>query len=146
MNWNRSPFLKLRDARVRQPIRKAQLALEELESRLTPSGGLDFSNGFAGAGSLLTYNGSSAILGSRLELTDGKINEAASVFSTSQQDITKFDSQFTFQLTKGNAADGFTFTSEGISPTALGQSGGDLGYGSGATGIPEKRSRVASMR
>src|SRR5262249_3610745 len=45
-------------------------------------------------------------------------------------DITKFNSQFTFQLTAGaNTADGFTFTIQGVGPTALGSSGGGLGYG-----------------
>jgi fibronectin type 3 domain-containing protein len=133
LNWNLSPFHKLRHARVRQPIRKARLALEELESRLTPSGGLDFSGGFANAGSLLTYNGSSAILGSRLELTNGGQDEAASTWSTSRQDISKFNTQFTFQLSNAKA-DGFTFAIEGVSATALGQSGGGLGYGSALSG------------
>jgi fibronectin type 3 domain-containing protein len=133
LNWNLSPFHKLRHARVRQPIRKTRLALEELESRLTPSGGLDFSGGFANAGSLLTYNGSSAILGSRLELTNGGQDEAASTWSTSRQDISKFNTQFTFQLSNAKA-DGFTFAIEGVGATALGQSGGGLGYGSALSG------------
>jgi hypothetical protein len=62
---------------------------------------LDFSAGFAGSTSKLTFNGSSAINGTKLELTNGGMNEAASTFSTSPVDVTKFTTQFTFQLTAG---------------------------------------------
>ena len=91
---------------------------------------LDFSGGFAGSTNLLTYNGSAAINGTRAELTNNGGNEAGSVFSTSAVDTTRFNTQFTFQLTAGTStADGFTFTIQGIGPTALGPTGGGLGYG-----------------
>jgi hypothetical protein len=97
---------------------------------LSTTGGLNFSTGFAGSTSLLTYNGSAKINGTSAELTDNNMNEAGSVFSTSRQDITKFTNQFTFQLTAGTTtADGFTFTIEGVGNTALGSVGGGLGYG-----------------
>jgi len=131
--WNLFSFRKLREPIRRQPIRKMRLALEELEARLTPSGGLDFSNGFANAAGLLSFNGTTSLVGSRLELTNGGQDQAASAFSLGRVDIGKFNTQFTFQLTNARA-DGFTFAIQGVSPTALGQSGGGLGYGSALTG------------
>src|SRR5207249_4452342 len=103
------------------------------------SGGLDFSSGFAAATGL-TLNGSAAINGSALKLTDGTTaQQAASVFSTSRLDVTHFSTQFSFQLLNPNA-DGFTFAIQGNSPTAIGPSGGGLGYGpdqaGGIGGIP----------
>ncbi len=92
------------------------------------AGVLDFSSGFANSTGVLTYNGSAKINGTSAELTDGGGNEAGSVFSTNAVDVTKFSNQFTFQLTSPNA-DGFTFTIEGDGPTALGPTGGGLGYG-----------------
>src|SRR5262249_50960176 len=57
-----------------------------------------------------------------------------SVFSTSPVDITRFTTQFTFQLSAGTGtADGFTFTVQNNAPTALGASGGGLGYGTDGT-------------
>jgi fibronectin type 3 domain-containing protein len=91
---------------------------------------LDFSSGFAGSNSQLTYNGSAKINTGKMELTDNGQNEAGSAFSTNLLDVTKFTNQFTFQLNGGaNTADGFTFTIQGVAPTALGASGGGLGYG-----------------
>jgi fibronectin type 3 domain-containing protein len=90
---------------------------------------LDFSGGFAGSTSTLTYNGSAKINGTKAELTDGGGNEAGSVFSTSSVDITKFTTQFNFQISPGSStADGFTFCIQGVGNTALGASGGALGY------------------
>jgi fibronectin type 3 domain-containing protein len=95
---------------------------------------LDFSGGFAGSTGKLTYNGSAAINGTKAELTSGATNQAGSVFSTSPVDVTKFSSQFTFQLSAGaTTADGFTFTIQGNGPTALGATGGGLGYGTDGT-------------
>ena len=84
--------------------------------------------------------GSAAIAGTRARLTSGALNQTGSVFSTNQVDVTRFSTQFTFQLTSGNlTADGFTFAIQGVSPTALGGGGGGLGYGfdrsSGKPGI-----------
>jgi fibronectin type 3 domain-containing protein len=96
---------------------------------------LNFSSGFAGSAGTLTYNGTSAINGTRLELTNGATNQAGSTFSTSPVDITRFTTQFTFQTTAGTStADGLTFTIQGVGPTALGLSGGGLGYGPDHTG------------
>lgn len=96
---------------------------------------LDFSGGFAGSTNKLTYNGSAAINGTKAELTNGGSNQAGSFFSTSSVDITKFNTQFTFQLSAGTStADGFTFCIQANAPTALGPSGGGLGYGPDHTG------------
>ena len=99
------------------------------------AGTLDYSAGFAGASSL-KLNGSASIQGTALQLTDGGTNEAASVFSTTALDITHFATQFSFQLTNATA-DGFTFTLQNVAPTALGPTGGALGYSNGtiSTGI-----------
>jgi fibronectin type 3 domain-containing protein len=108
------------------------------------TGGLNFSQGFTGATSFLTLNGLSAnIVSSALRLTDGGTLEAASAFSTSPLDVTRFSTQFTFQVvdTTQPGADGFTFTIQGVGPTALGPFGGGLGYGpdsaGGTGGIPK---------
>jgi fibronectin type 3 domain-containing protein len=92
---------------------------------------LDFSNGFAGSTSSLTYNGSSHINGTNLELTDAGTTEAGSTFSTQPIDITHFTTSFTMQLHGGTnpKADGITFTIQGQGVTALGSPGGGLGYG-----------------
>jgi fibronectin type 3 domain-containing protein len=96
---------------------------------------LDFSNGFANASGLLTFNGTAKVNGTALQLTDGGGNEAGSAFSTNKVDVTEFSSQFTFQLTAGaSTADGFTFTIEGVGATTVGPAGGGLGYGPDHTG------------
>ena len=99
--------------------------------------GLDFSSGFAGAAGLLTLNGSAQVSGTNLELTDGGGGEAGSAFSTSTLPVQRFNSTFEFQLTNPNA-DGFTFTIQGQGATALGGTGGGLGYANdaGGGGIP----------
>ena len=97
--------------------------LNPLSSKTT---NLDFSKGFAGATGLST-NGIAHILGSSLELTDGKNGEASSVFTSGAVNLAKFSTQFSFQITNPQA-DGFTFTLQNVGPAALGQSGGGLGY------------------
>ena len=91
---------------------------------------IDFSNGFAGAKGL-TLNGSAANSDdSRLQLTTGKITSAGSAFYNTPVNIQSFSTDFTIQLS-GTAplADGITFTLQTVGPTALGPTGGGLGYG-----------------
>ncbi len=93
---------------------------------------INLSNGFNGSNSQLTYNGNAVIVGSAAQLTDSNAagNEAGSVFSNTRLDITKFSTTFNFRVTAGTSiADGFTFTIQGNSPTALGSFGQALGYG-----------------
>lgn len=92
---------------------------------------IDFSGGFAGSTSKLTYNGSANINGTRAQLTSSTGGFAAgSVFTTNPVDISRFKTTFQFQIGAGtDTADGFTFAIQGNGPTALGTAGGDLGYG-----------------
>ena len=92
---------------------------------------LNFQNGFAAAGGTngpLQFNGNATLNGSRLRLTDGGGGEAGSVFAKGVQNIQKFSTEFTFQLTNANA-DGCAFCIQNNAATDLGASGGDLGYG-----------------
>ena len=99
---------------------------------------LDFSAGFANSSAALQLNGHAALNGSNLELTDGSNNEASSAFSKNAVSVTRFNTTFTFQLTNA-VADGFTFTIQGIAPTAIGGGGGGLGYaGIGANSLAIK--------
>ena len=88
---------------------------------------LDFSAGFANSAAALQLNGNSVISGSNLELTDGNGSEMSSAFSKNAVSVLRFNTTFTFQLLNA-AADGFTFTIQGIGPTAIGGGGGGLGY------------------
>ncbi len=98
---------------------------------------LDFSNGFAGSNSSLTFNGSAVVSGTLLQLTNGGNNEAGSAFSTNKVAVNGFSTVFSFQLLNGTnpSADGITITIQGAGNTALGPPGGGLGYG-GTGGIP----------
>jgi hypothetical protein len=105
------------------------------------SGGtaINYSNGFSSAASTMTFNGSTDLDDTRLQLTNGNTNEAGSAFVNIPIGIQTFTTDFAFQLSNPSA-DGFTFTIQGNSPTALGPDGGGLGYGpsspGGTGGIP----------
>ena len=91
---------------------------------------INFSNGFASVAGL-TLNGTTVNSDdSRLQLTTGGANQAGSVFWNIPVNVQSFVSDFSFQLS-GNApiADGITFTIQNSAPTALGPTGGGLGYG-----------------
>src|SRR4029077_15235256 len=62
------------------------------------------------------------------QLTDGQPNERASAFSNASVNISQFSAHFNFQLLN-SAADGFAFTIQRAGVSALGASGGGLGYG-----------------
>lgn len=93
---------------------------------ITSGSGINYGSGFTAPG--LTLNGTAAINGTRLTLTNGGGTEAGSAFVTTPVNIQSFVTDFRFQLTNPNA-DGMTFTIQGTGPTALGPSGGGLGYG-----------------
>ncbi|HEY0704541.1 MAG TPA: chitobiase/beta-hexosaminidase C-terminal domain-containing protein [Candidatus Acidoferrales bacterium] len=85
----------------------------------------------------MQFNGSTDLDDSRLQLTNGSVNEAGSAFFTTAMDIRNFTTDFTFQIsTEGAGADGFTFTIQNSTagPTALGPIGAGLGYGAGTPG------------
>jgi hypothetical protein len=77
--------------------------------------------------------------GTRLRLTDGGQGEASSAWFTTPVNVQTFTTDFSFQLTSPNA-DGMTFAIQNAGTTALGPSGGGLGYGAqlpgGTPGIP----------
>ena len=105
----------------------------EFETGVGMPGGLatdqafDFSSGFAQDQDSLQFNGNAALSGTSIELTDGGTNEAGSAYYATPVNVQTFTTDFTFQLTNANA-DGFTFTIQNGAPTALGASGGSLGY------------------
>lgn len=86
---------------------------------------INFGGGFTSSG--LTFNGDASLVGSRLQLTNGLSNVAGSAFFNTPVNIQHFTTQFTFQDTNING-DGMTFTVQGSGPTALGSSGGGLGF------------------
>ena len=102
--------------------------------------GIDFSLGFGTAPSSMTFNGSTGLDDTRLQLTNGGTNQAGSAFFNTPVNVQSFTTDFAFQLSNAGA-DGITFTIQGNAPTALGPSGGGLGYGpdapGGTGGIPK---------
>jgi hypothetical protein len=90
------------------------------------TGGLDFSSGFASTAGL-RLNGVATSSGSNLQLTDGTKKQVGSAFGTSAVAISRFTTQFNFQVT-ANEMGGFTFTIQGAGPGALGSGGLGLGY------------------
>jgi hypothetical protein len=87
---------------------------------------INYGAGFSTSG--LTFNGSTKLNGTRLRLTDGGANEAASAWYATPVNVQTFSGDFTFQLTAPNG-DGFTFVLQNTGTAALGPSGGGLGYG-----------------
>ena len=102
----------------------------------TPGNVFSIENGFTATN--LTLNGSSTINAKRLRLTDGGAAEAASAWWNTPVHLTNFATWFDFQMSAAQA-DGMTFTLQNQGKTALGASGGGLGYGpdtpGGVTGI-----------
>jgi hypothetical protein len=90
--------------------------------------GISFANGFSTSASSMTFNGSTDLDDTRLQLTDGLADEAGSAWFDTKVNIQNFTNTFTFQLSTPNA-DGFTFTIQNAGLTALGPDGGGLGYG-----------------
>lgn len=91
---------------------------------------IDHSGGFA-SHSDLTNNGTANYVGSVARLTTGGGGQAGSIFSNARVPIRSFSTTFQIQMVPGSnpMADGMTFTIQGNNPTALGPSGGGLGYG-----------------
>ncbi len=91
------------------------------------TGGLSFPVGFAGSQSILILNGSTDLDDSRLQITNGALNEAGSAWYYQPVNVQAFTTEFSFQLSNP-AGNGITFTIQGNGTTALGQSGSGLGY------------------
>jgi hypothetical protein len=95
-------------------------------STYTIPNGINYGNGFSSAQGL-TLNGSTALSNGVLQITNGGLNQAGSVFSSQPLNIQAFTTDFTFQLSSAKA-EGFTFTIQNTGPKALGSSGAYLGY------------------
>lgn len=90
----------------------------------TPS----FPAGFSASAGLMTFNGSTGLDDTRLQLTSGGTYQAGTAWFNTPQNIQTFTNDFTFQLSNPSA-DGITFTIQNTGLTALGPAGGGLGYG-----------------
>jgi hypothetical protein len=102
---------------------------------------ISFGDGFSSAG--IQFNGHAKLSGSRLRLTDSASNEASSAFWNQPVNVQAFTTDFTLQFTNA-IAEGLTFTIQGTGLTALGPSGGGLGYGpSNSAGTPGIAKSVA---
>ena len=91
------------------------------------AGPIDFPAGFAGSGSILNFNGSAQISGTRARITDGGFLEVGTIWSKNQIDIRKFSCQFTFQITSPTEA-GFTFAIQRSGNTVTGYPYEFLGF------------------
>jgi hypothetical protein len=94
----------------------------------------DHSTGFA-SHSDLSANGTAFFPAGRLRVTDDRIGDDGSAWIAvnSGVGLKNFTTTFTFQIRPGvinppPLADGFTFTIQGNSPSALGGEGGGLGF------------------
>jgi Legume lectin domain/Chitobiase/beta-hexosaminidase C-terminal domain len=90
--------------------------------------GASFPAGFSSAASTMTFNGSTGLDDTRLQLTSGVANQAGSAWFNTPVNIQNFTNDFSFQLSNPSA-DGMTFTIQNTGVTALGPAGGGLGYG-----------------
>ncbi|MCY2951339.1 MAG: PA14 domain-containing protein, partial [Planctomycetota bacterium] len=94
--------------------------------------------------SLLTLNGSAVAAVDNgagalvLRLTPALNDQIASVYATDLRDITAFKTAFDFNINNGNWADGFTFAIQNADygVNAIGQGGGNMGWGGYWTGDP----------
>jgi hypothetical protein len=75
----------------------------------------------------LIANGSAAVSGNAVQLTDGGMYEAGSAYYGSPVNIQAFTSDFDFQQTNAQAG-GFTFTIQNAGANAVGDVGSGLGY------------------
>ena len=111
-------------------------AIQEILSwSFVPRADISYSNGFYSTGMVL--NGTATVNGSRLRLTDGGQGETASAWYATKMNIQTFTQDFSFQLTNPQA-DGITFTIQNAGSTAIGGSGGWLGYAPIASSVAVK--------
>jgi hypothetical protein len=104
--------------------------------KVPPPPSISFPSGFTGTTGI-QLNGSSAYSGSKLRLTNGGTNEAASAFYTTKVNAATFTDTFQVQMTNPQA-DGFTVCLQSGSPTAIGGFGIGLGYQGIANSIAVK--------
>ena len=107
---------------------------------------IDFSNGFSGA--TMELIGGAKLNGTFLELTDGGTGEATAAWYQTAAVIQTFTTDFNFQVTPAftSTADGFTFTIQENSTSAVGPPGGGLGYGPDETTGPPGIGRSVAVK
>src|ERR1700722_4274134 len=123
-------------------IAMAALAAGNVASAADATSIFNYPSGFASAGSAIRAAWESGYTGSAINLTPmSSQHQAGGVWYTTQQNITSFTTDFTFQITGANASgesiSGFTFcvqnSNNSTDPGAFGtNAGGDanlLGYG-----------------
>jgi hypothetical protein len=101
-----------------------------LQSQSGGGGGsstINFGSGFGSAQNSMRFNGSAALSNGLVQLTNGGSTEAGSAWFNTTVNITQFTNDFAFQLVNPNA-DGITFTIQNAGLSALGNTGGSLGY------------------
>jgi hypothetical protein len=88
---------------------------------------INFGSGFSSTAGLTLNGNAVATNDTRLQLTNGGLDQAGSVFWNAPIGIQAFTTDFEFQLSlaQGN---GFTFTIQNVGPTALGGNSAGLGY------------------
>jgi fibronectin type 3 domain-containing protein len=108
-------------------------AIDIVQQSAAPA--INFASGFPNTAGL-TLNGTAKNVNNALQLSDTTTtNEAGSAFSSSAVGVGKFTTTFSFQSDANpSSADGFTFVIQNVGATALGPSGGGLGYGPDAPG------------
>ncbi len=101
----------------------------DAETYVIQNGGtsIDFGNGFSSTAGLVLNGSTVANNDTRLQLTNGGLNQAGSVFWSAPISIQAFTTTFEFQLSDAQG-NGFTFTLQNVAPTALGGNSAGLGY------------------
>jgi Domain of unknown function (DUF1929)/Chitobiase/beta-hexosaminidase C-terminal domain/Bacterial lectin/PKD domain len=106
-----------------------------------PAPVINYASGFTSSN--LFLNGNSALNGTRLQLTNvTPISADSSAWFNTPVNVQKFTTDFTFQQSQP-VGDGMTFAIQNAGPTALGETGGGLGYGSDTVGNPGMSSSIA---
>jgi hypothetical protein len=88
---------------------------------------INFGNGFSSTTGLKLNGSAIATNDTRLQLTNGGLNEAGSVWWNTPIGIQAFTTDFEFQLSNARG-NGFTFAIQNMAPTALGGWSAGLGY------------------
>jgi hypothetical protein len=101
----------------------------DTEAYVIQNGGtsIDFGNGFSSTAGLVLNGSTVANNDTRLQLTNGGLNQAGSVFWTAPISVQAFSTTFEFQVSAAQG-NGFTFTIQNVAPTALGGNSAGLGY------------------
>jgi hypothetical protein len=95
----------------------------------SPANSVDFGSGFSSTTGLTVNGSATASNDSRLQLTNGGLNQAGSVFWNTPVGIQAFSTTFEFQISGDAQANGFTFCIQNTGVTALGGNASGLGYG-----------------